>query len=65
MTFVIKHKIEINDELQKGNVFDLEPYNYMLNKGTCFTDGEFVKEDHQELSYVLARLAEINIDYID
>jgi hypothetical protein len=51
MTFVIKHKIEINDGLQKGNVFDLEPYNYMLNKGTCFTDGEF---DHQELAYVLA-----------
>jgi hypothetical protein len=31
MTFVIKHKIEIRDELQKGNIFDLEPYNYMLN----------------------------------
>ena len=42
MSFVIKDKIEKNDEAQKGNYFDLEPYNYVFNKCTAFTDGIFV-----------------------
>ena len=36
MTFVIKDKIELEDPLQKGNIFDPEPYNYLFNKSTCF-----------------------------
>ena len=31
MAFVILDKIEIEDELTKGNYFDLEPYNYLFN----------------------------------
>ena len=46
MTFLIKHKIEIGDELQKGNQFDLEPYNYIFNKSTSFIDGDFVYKDY-------------------
>lgn len=42
MTFVILDKIEQGDELQKGNVFDLEPYNYVFNKSNPFIDGNFV-----------------------
>ena len=42
MCFVIKDKIEKMDEAQKGNKFDLQPYNYIFNKGTAFTDGMFV-----------------------
>lgn len=64
MTFVIKDKIEKRDILQKNNQFDLEPYNYLINKGTCFTDGEFVIEDHQELERVLKNLTKIDVDYV-
>ena len=46
MSFVILDKIENGDEDQKGNLFDIEPYNYLFNKGTCFTDGQFVYKDH-------------------
>ena len=53
MSFVIKHKIEIGDELQKGNQFDIEPYNYLFNKSTSFIDGDFVYLDYLQLSYVL------------
>jgi hypothetical protein len=49
MAFVIKNKIENKDESQKGNIFDIEPYNYVFNKGTCFTDGMFVCDDHEQL----------------
>lgn len=52
MTFVIKDKLEKN-ELQKSNRFDLEPYNYVYNKCTAFTDGMFVADDHHQLKRVL------------
>ena len=42
MTFVIKDKIEIGDDLQRGNIFDPEAYNYIFNKSTSFIDGDFV-----------------------
>jgi len=66
MTFVIKHEIEKNEDLfeTKGKLFDLEPYNYVLNEGSCFTDSKFVYEDHSYLEFVLRKLAEINLDYI-
>ncbi len=47
MTFVIKEKIEQGDVLQKNNIFDPEPYNYIFNKSTSFLDGEFVKHDYK------------------
>jgi hypothetical protein len=49
MTFVIKDKIETNCEIQIGNAFDPEPYNYIFNNSTCFLDDEFVENDHSQL----------------
>jgi hypothetical protein len=46
MTFVIKKKIEDEDEAVLENEFDPEPYNYIFNKATSFTQGNFVVEDH-------------------
>jgi hypothetical protein len=43
--FAMKHKIEINESNMTR--FDPTPYNYLFNRGTCFTDGEFVKWDHK------------------
>lgn len=38
MSFVIKDMIERNDPHVKLNQFDIEPYNYLFNKRTSFTD---------------------------
>jgi hypothetical protein len=42
--FAMKHKIEMQET--DMTLFDPTPYNYLFNRGTCFTDGEFVKWDH-------------------
>jgi hypothetical protein len=47
MTFVIKDKIEQEDACMVGNHFDPVPYNYVFNKNTAFTEGEFVTADHE------------------
>lgn len=69
MTFVIKHEYEVNEDLvrlfnQKELILDLEPYNYVFNEGTAFTNSKFVFEDHQYLWFVLKNMSEINLDYI-
>mmetsp|Transcript_18470 Transcript_18470/g.28333 ORF Transcript_18470/g.28333 Transcript_18470/m.28333 type:complete len:289 (-) Transcript_18470:1329-2195(-) len=56
MSFVIKEKIEAKDEAMEGNVFDVEPYNYLFNKSTAFIDGEFVVTSPNELLSVLQNL---------
>ena len=50
---MIKSKIEKNDPCLKANYFDPVPYDYIFNKGTCFTDGDFVKKDSKQLERVL------------
>ena len=56
----MKDKLEQENCLQTGSQFDLEPFNYLFNKGTCFTDSKFVYEDHNLLGEVLA-----NFDRLD
>jgi len=53
MSFVIKEKIESKDENLKGNIFDIEPYNYLFNQSTAFMDGEFVVTEPREVQNVL------------
>lgn len=60
MTFVIKDKIEKKQALDPSYVFDLEPYNYVFNKCTAFTDGMFVADDHLHLSKVLTNFMMID-----
>ena len=47
MTFVIKDKIENEDDCVKDNIFDPVPYNYVYNKAASFTEGDFVTNDHE------------------
>mmetsp|Transcript_1931 Transcript_1931/g.2768 ORF Transcript_1931/g.2768 Transcript_1931/m.2768 type:complete len:145 (+) Transcript_1931:5404-5838(+) len=65
MTFLIKHKIEENDSLQVGNVFDHVPYNYLFNRSTAFIDSQFVRDDHEELQIVLKNLNDLDPDYLN
>ena len=60
MSFVIKDKIENNIKSDHENYFDLEPFNYVFNKCTAFTDGMFVAEDHEQLARVLSNFMKID-----
>ena len=60
MTFVILDKIEKKDQLQEGNQFDIEPYNYVFYKSTSFLAGKFVYEDHLRLEYVLKNMGNLD-----
>ena len=53
MTFVIKDKIELNDPLQKGNIFDPEPFNYIFNRSSCFIHSLDIINDPNMLKYIL------------
>lgn len=51
MSFVILEEIE-----KKGfesNQFDIEPFNYLFNKSTCFLDKNFAKENYAMLQFIL------------
>ena len=65
MTFVILDKIEKKDLMQNGNVFDVTPYNYILNRKSAFLDGEFVKNDHQMLQDVLKNFELIDPELLE
>lgn len=65
MTFVIKDKIENEDDCVKDNIFDPVPYNYVYNKATSFTEGDFVTNDHEQLHKVLTELKQIDIDHVE
>jgi hypothetical protein len=65
ITFVIKDKIEQEDECLENNHFDPTPYNYVFNKATSFTEGDFVTDDHEQLQKVLTELYKLDIDHIE
>jgi len=46
-------------------VFDIEPYNYIFNKRSCFLDDDFVQNDYNQLSRVLSNFEKIEPDYLD
>ena len=65
MSFVIKNKIEENDDLVKLNKFDIEPYNYIYNKRSSFLDSKFVYDDYITLQNVLENCKNTNILILD
>lgn len=65
MHFAIKNKIEIQDVNIKSIVFDPTPYNYLFNNSTAFLDSSFVRQNHQELEYVLQNLQQLNVSFLN
>jgi len=51
--------------LTKKANFDFEPYNYILNRSTCFLKKEFVEGGYHELKTVLTRWADIDRELLD
>jgi hypothetical protein len=66
MTFVIKAKIESGKmKLPKKGNFDFEPYNYILNRSTCFLKKEFIENGFQELKTIFKRWLEVEKGLLD
>lgn len=49
----------------EGGYFDPEPYNYIFNKNTPYTEGEFVLKDPKQLRDILKEFKKLDIDYLD
>lgn len=64
MTFTIKKAIEMNDADVVGNVFDLEPYDYIFNNRNCFMDGQMTRSDPSRLKTVISELEKMDVDYL-
>lgn len=65
MSFVIKDMIEHSDPSMQNNLFDIEPYNYIFNKRTSFTDSNFITEDSDELKDVLDEFEKYGPDHLN
>ena len=67
MSFVIKKNNEsLNESTEHPkNHFDIEPYNYIFNRGTAFLDSKFVTDNHLILERVLNNCHLKNPDVID
>lgn len=65
MNFVIKDKLEQNDELCKKNLFDVTPYNYIFNRSSAFLDSFFVADNHMDLEEVLKNCMKYDPDIIE
>ena len=46
MTFVIKENFEKNSFAMEDFLFDIEGYDFILNRNTIFTEGSLVKKDY-------------------
>lgn len=45
--------INFDDE---NYLFDVEQYNFIINRKTCFTCDDFVADDYEKLQFVLSNL---------
>ena len=54
----------MNDPDVIGNVFDLEPYNYVYNNRNCFIDGQMTRSIPSRLKMVIDELEKMNVDYL-
>jgi hypothetical protein len=53
MTFVIKENFDKNSFAMEDFLFDIEGYDYVLNRNTLFTEGNLVKQEHEKLNFIL------------
>ena len=62
MTFVIKDNFEKNSYAMSDYLFDIEGYNYTLNRLTIFTEnnGYLLQQDFQKISFILKNYLELD-----
>lgn len=61
MSFVIKQDLELYDGFTPNHTFDMEAYNYLFNQRTSFMDSTFIRNDTDELPYVLENLERLDL----
>jgi len=65
MTFVIGREIEQGADQLLKRAFDPEPFTFVLNKQTCFTQGNWLISDYSRLKSVLSNLERINPNLLE
>ena len=53
MTFVIKENFDQNSFSMTDYLFDIEGYDYVLNRNNIFTEGNLVKQEFEKLKFIL------------
>ena len=61
MSFVLKAEFDEDPQIAREN-FDIEAFNYMINRSTVFIDSNMVRNDHESLEYVLSKMMTIDYD---
>jgi hypothetical protein len=51
--------------MKEDYLFDLEQYNYIINRRTALTEDRLVVTDHDKLAYILKSLEIINPILLD
>jgi hypothetical protein len=60
MTFVIKDNFDKCGYIMEDFLFDIEGYDYVLNKNTIFTQGTLVKQEFEKLQFILKNYYELD-----
>ena len=48
-----------------SKIFDPEPFNYIYNKSTSFLDGNYVRNDHLKLKFILENFNSIDAELLE
>ena len=65
MTFVIDKKMTQMPDFENDDyLFDIEQYNYMVNRHNCFVNWELIN-NQKKLEYVLVKLMELDVLLLD
>lgn len=65
MTFVIKDNFDVNSHVQEDFLFDIEGYDFILNRNTLFTEGNLVKQDYEQLKFILENYQKIDPVFLE
>jgi ankyrin repeat protein len=67
MTFVIKDNFERNTNAMEQYHFDIEGYDFVLNRQTIFTDdnGSLLQQDFQKMNFIMKNYVKYDADYLE
>ena len=60
MTFVIKENFDNNGYIVKDYLFDLEGYDYVIEKNTIFGEGTLASREKDKLIFILENYIKID-----
>jgi len=60
MTFIIKDNIEQIGFTNEDYLFDIEGYNYIIERNSVFTRGNLITKNYDKLHYILKNYIEID-----